>query len=209
MKKAKEIIMIITRIILMSVLVAMIILVGCNIVLNIKKNSGDLQPSILGFAPMSIEDNNLSPEVNKDDFLLIMKCDEYQIGDIVTFERNGNYITQKVIAIDYYEGRDDVRQYYLSYCSVLPNSIYGKMVVKLSGWVPVVEFFQSVPGISVLIVIVFLLIFLPTFLGWGKIEDEKDKLPNQNKNKKRAYALFYFILECLLSNTKTNFIYLY
>ena len=49
-----------------------------------------------------ITTNSMEPELKKDDIIIIKKCkeEELKVGDIVTFKRDGEVITHRIVEID-------------------------------------------------------------------------------------------------------------
>ena len=179
MEVFKKVLSIIIRVFLIILLTLMIIGVACNLILNIQRNNGENRPNIFGLAPISIADNKLSPDLNEGDFIIISNTGNYEIGDVITIEKGGEFITQRIVGIQYYENRSDVKQYNLAnQTSVTPSMVYGEMTLRFAGFAPVVSFFQTIPGVSVLIGIAVLIIFMPGIIGSFKKKEEDIKKNN-------------------------------
>ena len=177
MEVFKKVLSILFRIFLIIVLLVLIIGVSCNLILNMQRNSGEERPSIFGLAPISIADNKLSPDLNDGDFIIISNTGNYEIGDIITIEKGGEFITQRIIGVDYFNGRNDVKQYKLAnHTSVIPSMIYGEMVLRFEGFAPIVDFFQTIPGVSILIGVAVLIIFMPSIVNSFRKKDRESKI---------------------------------
>lgn len=59
-------------------------------------------PSFYIYEAYLITTNSMEPELKKDDIIIIKKCkeEELKVGDIVTFKRDGEVITHRIVEID-------------------------------------------------------------------------------------------------------------
>ena len=186
MQKFKKISYWIFNALLIFVLVVLIFMVVGNISLNIQKRKGEKTPNVLGFAPISVADNFMSPEINENDLLIIQMTGELQVGDVITYllPNNKDYQTQRIAQIVYSENGQYVKQYIVENAQgdksvVLPTYVYGKVSIRLAGFAPVIAFFNTVPGTSLLIALALLVIFLPDIIAVFA-RDKKEK--NEKKN---------------------------
>ena len=144
MEVFKKILNITFRVFLLLILLVLVTGVTCNLVLNIQRGSGEARPNIFGLAPITITDNNLAPDVKENDFIIISNTGNYEIGDIVTIEKGGEFYTQKIVGVKYYEGREDIKYFVLSnFSTATPQMIYGEVSIKLDGFAPFINFFQT------------------------------------------------------------------
>ncbi len=180
MKKNKKIGRLIVNTILIVVLVAIIIMVCCNIVMNIQKSHGSRTPNIFGYASVCVQDNALSPDVKDGDFIVIQLTREVKEGDIITYiaDNNVDYETKKIVKVVYDSNNQYVRQYIVATSDgaqsvVVPTRLYGKVCVNFSGLAPVVKFFNSVPGTSLLIALALIVIFYPDIIALFKRDKKK------------------------------------
>ena len=91
-------------------------------------------PSFFGTASLIVVSDSMSGTIEKGDLIIIKKCDEYKIGDIVTFVNDGDpmVITHRIIYKDgekYYTRGDANTSSDRVY--VLEENIYGKVTGKI------------------------------------------------------------------------------
>ena len=184
MRDAKSIISATLRVILILFLVVLILLVTSNIYFSVQKNANNLRPTIFNLAPMYGNLKNMEPVLNENDFILIQACNEYKIGDTITYLGNGEYVTQIVCEIEF-SAEDRITCYKVQNPDQTGltriedfNIIYGKQVLVMRGFAPIVNFFQSIAGMSTTIVVTIILIFLPEFIAAFR------KHENDNNNNK-------------------------
>lgn len=155
---------------IISILLVTIILVVCNISLNVQKRKGSITPSIMGYAPISVYDNVMNPIICEDDLLIIYMTDDLQVGDMLTFYFTNfkDMQTQKIIRI-IYDKNGEPSEYLVESStgrkSLVQNKyVYGKVVMQLRGFAPVIHFCNSVPGTGFLIAIALMIIFMPDII---------------------------------------------
>lgn len=75
-----------------------IILIGLIITIFLDKyNNEDKVLSIHGYSIFRVATGSMVPTLNIGDYILIKKNSEYEIGDIITYQLEENYITHRVI----------------------------------------------------------------------------------------------------------------
>lgn len=143
-------------------------MVICSFALNVQKNNNETKPNVFGFAPISISQDYMAPELKDNDFIIIQISKSYQKGDIVTYLAGKEYQTKQIVNYEIDPSNPDlITQYSLAnidgsnVVTVSPSVIYGKMVLKLSNFATTVVFFESPPGVIVLILFALFAIFLP------------------------------------------------
>ena len=170
MESFKKIMSIIGKVFIICFLVLLIIIVTCNIALTIQKNNGSDTPNIFGIAPITISGNEMQPILYNNDYILIKMESKYAVGDVVTYKVGNSYCTQKIVEIKYDSKNGMLTEYIVAnpddkaVTSVYPSNIYGKLVLRMPGFAPVVAFFQSALGVCLIVVVLLFLIFLPEII---------------------------------------------
>ena len=109
---------------------------------------GDKMPTVFGFGFASVGSGSMSDAVNEGDFIIIRSRKEYFTGDIITFYRDGAYITHRIISYadgsfrtkgDANDSADDFEVY--------EQDIVGKVVGVWRGFGNIIEFLQSPLGL--------------------------------------------------------------
>lgn len=129
----------------------------------------------------------MKPTLNENDVIIVKKYDiqEIHIGDIITFEKDKEIITHRIIDFKQEEGttkfvtkgdNNEIRDNFI----VDYKEIYGKQIFKISKIGTIVEFIQKSNGIINLIIII-LIIFIFIYL--------KDRRRNERKTKRRKYEI--------------------
>lgn len=188
MNKFKKIAKHIFNALIIVVLVVIIVMVTFNISINIQKNQNNKTPNILGYATFSVEDDLASPDVNAGDLILIYVTLDLHEGDFITFLQNNNvdYQTQKISQIVYDDNHQYVKQYIVSaggtQSVVIPTRVYGKVVANFRGFAPVVKFFNSIAGTSLLIALALVVIFLPDIASLFRRDKKKKSTASVQDN---------------------------
>lgn len=130
-------------------------------------------PSVFGCSVVTVLSGSMEPEFSPGDMLVIKKDDAYQIGDVVTYEQQGSFITHRIIEQDgtsfltkgdANNAPDGARIRYAD--------IYGTVLFVLPGIGNVALFLKSPLGALVLIVAFLLLIEL-SFRNDKRIADRE------------------------------------
>lgn len=112
---------------------------------------------ICGYSVLVIISGSMEPELAVDD-LIIIKEDLYKNGDIVTYKSGNSFVTHRIIDIDgdfiYTKGdsnnvQDD---------PITQSQIQGKVIFKIKHFGKFTSFVSSPIGITICIIIFFLLI---------------------------------------------------
>lgn len=115
---------------------------------------------ICGYSILVIISGSMEPELMVDD-LIIIKEDIYKNGDIITYKSNNSFVTHRIIDIDgdfiYTKGDsnnvpDD---------PITQSQIQGKVIYKIKHFGKFTSFLSSPIGITICIIIFFILIRVP------------------------------------------------
>ena len=172
------------KVIHITTIVILVIMIGLdlsNVFLNVQKSHGTITPNIVGLAPIKVEEDIMQPDISTNDFLIISLANDIKEGDYITFitgtGKNQKCSTQKVVSVVKSSNGQYVSQYVVAdakgtQTNVTPSKVYGKVVINMKGFVPVVDFFNSLPGTSLLIALALILIFFPDLVSMFKREKE-------------------------------------
>lgn len=136
MKRAGKII----ALILMGVIISMNLLTAAG---NIAGASGDF--SLLPYTLLSVETGSMEPEIHAGDLVIDHEVpfEEIKVGDTVTFEQNGEYITHRVVRFD---GSRIVTRGLANNAEDKPfgpDSYLGRVVCVIPGMGRVLRFFSN------------------------------------------------------------------
>lgn len=96
--------------------------------------------SILGFSCLKIVSGSMYPEITEGEKIIIKKCKDYKVGDIITFKSHNEIITHRIHSIDngYYYTKGD----YNNTMDLEPieyNQIYGKVLFHFDFKIPYIK----------------------------------------------------------------------
>ncbi|MDO5557361.1 MAG: signal peptidase I [Clostridia bacterium] len=115
---------------------------------------------IFGYSILVIVSGSMEPNVNIDDLLLIKKCDDYEVNDIITYQVGKNLITHRVVEVQEEEDRLVTKgdSNNTSDKPIEKRQVKGKMVFKIKNFGKIVNFIKSPIGILLLILCNYLII---------------------------------------------------
>ncbi len=118
-------------------------------------------PSVFGCSVVTVLSGSMEPEFSPGDMLVIKRKDDYQVGDIVTYEQQGSFITHRIIEQDEtgFLTRGDANNA-PDGMRIRYADIYGALWIILPGLGNVALFLKSPLGALVLIVAFMLLVEL-------------------------------------------------
>jgi len=56
--------------------------------------------SVFGYKCFVVMSGSMEPAISVDDMIFIKRKNEYDVGDIITYKQNENYVTHRIIEID-------------------------------------------------------------------------------------------------------------
>jgi len=127
--------------------------------------------NFLGFTPLSVKTESMSPTIEAGDLIFIKKCDPdtLQVGDIITFhtiiENKYALNTHRIVEI---EDLGPTRSYVTKgdnnalsdEHTIIDSDIVGKYIFKINGLGKVMDFLSSSTGFLVCIVLPMLVFFI-------------------------------------------------
>lgn len=167
--------------------ILLIIVAVINIILLYYKVKGEDVPNVFGLYFFNIVSESMEPTFEKNDVIIVRKCDEkdFKKGDVITFLKNNKTISHRIIQIVEIEGgREFITQGDNNEIPdadvVFSNEIYGKVIGKISKMGSFVEYIQEKDGfirIAILVIIGFILV---------NMNDEKK---NRRKITRKKYEI--------------------
>lgn len=95
MKKATKTIIRLTALVLLAVLV------GVSIYsINAERLNGNTLPMPLGFGMTVVLSGSMEPELSVGDLLIVVKADNYAVGDVVVYQSGGMGVVHRITQID-------------------------------------------------------------------------------------------------------------
>ena len=134
MKKALSVCSIVLRIVL-CVLVG--VLLVYNVYMLIAKLAFKQQmPTFLGFASAAVVSGSMEPTINTGDFIITLKRNGYEVGEVVMFFEGGVYTTHRIVeeTEDGFRTMGDNNEGSLDPWTVREENIVGEVVLVLRGF---------------------------------------------------------------------------
>lgn len=142
-------------------LIVLAIIIGLNIYMwNANKILGDAMPMPSGFGAAVILSGSMEPALSIDDLIIVKKCDDYDIGDIIVYQRNYELIVHRIVGIDGNNviTKGDANNIYDKAIDI--SSIKGRVILTIPVAGKLIEFIKSPIGIIITISLsVFLYIY--------------------------------------------------
>ena len=139
---------------------------------NIQVMQGRALPMPFGVGVAEVLSDSMSPTYNTGDILIVVKQDEYEVGDVVAFQ-DGNMVVAHRIIGEKENGsfitKGDFEENSVDPTPLKEEYIFGEVVNSFSGWSGVVRFFKSP-------IVVFSILILAGFLF--VLSNKKDKQEN-------------------------------
>lgn len=84
-----------------ALLLLLVAVIGMNGVLLVKRLVyKEALPSLWGYSIVTVLSGSMEPEFSPGAMLLIQKRTEYQVGDVVTYEQQGSFVTHRIVEAD-------------------------------------------------------------------------------------------------------------
>ncbi len=153
---------------------------------NVQVMQGRVLPMPFGVGVAEVLSDSMSPTYNTGDILVVVRQDEYEVGDVVAFQDNNMVVAHRIIGENEngtFITKGDFEENSIDPSSLKPEYIFGEVKTSFSGWSGVVRFFKS-PLVS------FLLLVLAGFLFvLSTKKEKKEKNKDIDKLKQEIAAL--------------------
>jgi signal peptidase I len=181
---AKNIAKIIVNILMTVVFIILILIIIAKVSMLVNNKS---YFEAFGYSFFNVATGSMEPAISQNDIIVVEKADNYEVGDIVTFEKDGNFITHRIVLIteDLVTTKGDANN--TSDVSIKKDLIIGK-VTKIYSSAGIWQKIFTTPQIIVAIFITLILFdFAFSYKGNKKIEEveiEPQKIIKEKKPKK-------------------------
>ena len=166
---AKNIAKIIVNILMTIVFIILVLIIIAKVSMLINNKS---YFEAFGYSFFNVATGSMEPAISQNDIIVVEKTDDYEVGDIVTFEKDGNFITHRIVLIteDLITTKGDANN--TSDVSIKRDLIIGK-VTKVYSSAGIWQKIFTTPQIIVAIFITLILFdFAFSYKGNKKIEEE-------------------------------------
>lgn len=129
------------------------VVIAANVVLLAKRLIYKEElPSVFGCSVVTVLSGSMEPEFAPGDMLLIRRQQEYRIGDVVTYEEQGSFITHRIIEQDEesYLTKGDANNT-PDGSRIRYEDIFGTVLLVIPGLGNVALFLKSPLGVLVLV----------------------------------------------------------
>ena len=178
MKKALSVCSLILRIVL-CVLVG--VLLVYNVYMLIAKLAFKQQmPTFFGFASAAVVSGSMEPTINTGDFIVTLKRNDYEVGEVVMFFEGGVYTTHRIVeeTEDGFRTMGDNNEGSVDPWIVHEEDIVGEVVLVLRGFGKAAAFFQTPAGMMCIVAAAALLWVLAELPSFIKKKKEKGNEAN-------------------------------
>lgn len=139
--------------------------------------------NILGYKAYTITTNSMEPNIHSGDIVIVKKYaeDDFKVGDIITFEQEGENITHRILNIE----EDDLGKKYITkgdnnniedLTKITYGEIQGKKVIRIPYIGKIVQILNNEIVFLIIILILLILYFL-------KIQMDEKKENRREKKK--------------------------
>ncbi len=151
--------------ILLTIVLA-VLLAGNLYIAASKKITGNIQPTVFGWACAVVISGSMQPQIRVNDMVVFHAQKDYAVDDVIVFQTKDELVTHRVIEKtpegfitkgDYNNAPDAE--------VVSRESVIGKVVLVIPAIGATAEFAQTPLGTLLLLIALFILIAWPTLVG--------------------------------------------
>ena len=138
--------------------------------------------SLFGFRTFRIMSGSMNPNVLEDSFILTKEYDDYKVGEVVTYKKNGEHITHRIIKIDgdQITTRGDSNNTQDE--NISKDMIIGKVIFSFAWYGFVIFLFeQPITWILIFVVLITLFYLNHIFEKKEKLEAKKEEILEEEK----------------------------
>lgn len=170
--KMQRVLSIIGRGLQAAVAVALIGVIACSVYLIVIERVGGVEnPTVFGYSTAVVMSGSMEPTLGVGDLIINRTQDNYAVGDVITFDTGTNLTTHRITEVtkEGFITQGDANNAADSDVVSL-EAVVGKVVASVPQAGDAVLFLKSPIGLSILLFVGFLILWLPSFLG---ASDEK------------------------------------
>ncbi len=145
-------------------LIALVLICNLYIIIS-KKVTGKQNATVFGFSAAVVLSGSMEPEFSVDDMVITKKCDSYEVGDIIMFETATSNTTHRIkeITDKGFITQGDANNA-PDQAPVNEEQIVGRVITVIPNAGRVIGFFQSPFGMLLLLLVLFAIVFLPSYI---------------------------------------------
>ncbi len=158
----------IIRVFSILVTVVLAFLLACSIYTAVARYVfGQKHPSVFGWSSAVVITGSMDPEIKVNDLVIIHRQSEYSVRDVITFYSGSSVVTHRIIedTPDGFVTKGDANNV-RDREPVPHDKVIGKVVRTVPGFGLFVDFVGSPVGMTLLVLIGFIMIELPHFTQW-------------------------------------------
>lgn len=127
-----------------------------------KKMNGDLKTHVFGYSSAIVMSGSMSDDIEVNDFIITRKSQNYEVGDIITFESYGQLVTHRIVEkedigfITKGDANNTIDSDFVKY-----EDIVGKVIYVIPKIGETIYFLQTPLGMLGMILLAFLIIEIP------------------------------------------------
>lgn len=155
---------------LMNAILAFLLM--CNIyIIGVRYFAGIPQPSIFGWSWAVIISGSMEPEISVNDLIIVQEKEDYQIGDVISFESGSSIITHRIVdvAADGYLTQGDANNA-IDFAPVSKENVVGEVMRIIPRIGVLIQYLQTPLGMTCLVLMGVLLIEIPYLMDNGRSE---------------------------------------
>lgn len=184
MKIKKNDLMRIGRIVLLALIS---LFVGIRLyVWNAETLAGNAMPMPFGFGVSMVLSGSMEPELSVDDLVIVTKQSDYEVGDVVVYQKGRTLVIHRIISIDKDEVITKGDANNIEDEPIALKDIKGKEIAHIPFVGVAVRFFKSPVGFILLLVAAVALFEVPYLMERKKAEDEKEKIKEEIRKLKNT-----------------------
>ena len=153
------------RVLSAIVTVILALLLAANVyVIAARAVTGEPQPTVLGFSAAVVVTGSMSPAIEPGDLVVCRRAADYAVGDVITFHSGASLVTHRIVGStpDSYITQGDANN--VADADPVPRgAVVGKVVFTVPKLGIFIEKLRTPLGMTVLVLIGFVLIELPKF----------------------------------------------
>ena len=142
----------------------------CNVyMISVRHFAGIPQPSVCGWSWAVVVSGSMEPEICVNDLIIVQKKEDYQMGDIISFESGSSVVTHRIVGMDAgdYLTQGDANNA-VDFAPVTKEKVVGKVMYIIPGIGVMIQYLQTPLGMMCFVLLGFLLIEIPYLMDRGR-----------------------------------------
>lgn len=163
-----------TKIISILLTAVLSVILVCNLyTIAARAITGQLQPTVFGFSAAVVISGSMQDAIQIDDMILTHKGKDYAVGDVITFQSEGNLVTHRIVekTAEGFITKGDANNT-ADLDPVPPEMVVGKVVLVIPGIGKAIAFLRTPLGMTALVLVGFALVEVPILIR-RKLEEKE------------------------------------